>query len=55
LEVYVILIIFAEYAQLEVYDFKISQHNLPSINRRLTESIGSTINVLTTVPVLFLQ
>jgi len=49
LEVNVILIKFAQYAQLEVYNFKISQHNLPVINRKLPESIGSTINVLMTV------
>ena len=49
LEVIVILIKFAEYAQLVVYNFKISQHNLPVINRKLPKSIGSTINVLTTV------
>jgi len=49
LEVNVILIKLAAYAQLEVYNFKISQHNLPVINRKLPKSIGSTINVLTTV------
>jgi len=49
LEVNVILTKFAEYAPLEVYNFKINQHNLPFINKRLTESIGSTIKVLTTV------
>jgi len=40
---------FAEYAQLEVCNFKISQHNLPVMNRKVPESIGSAINVLTTV------
>ena len=49
LEVNVILIKFDEYGQLEVYNFKISQHDLPVMNRKLPESIGSTINVLTTV------
>ena len=49
MEVNIILIKFAEYAQLEVYNFKISQHDLPVINRKLPESIGSTINVPTTV------
>jgi len=49
LEVNVILIKFAEYAQLKVYNFKTSQHDLPLIKRKLPTSIGSTINVLTTV------
>jgi len=49
LEVNVILIKFAEYAQLEVYNFKTSQHDLHLIRRKLPESIRSAINVLTTV------
>jgi hypothetical protein len=41
----VILIKFAEYAQLEVYNFEYSQHDLPFIRRKPPRSTSNTITV----------
>ena len=40
-----ILIKFAEYAQLEVYNFEYSQHDLPFMRRKQPRSIGNTMTV----------
>jgi len=45
LNVNVILIKFVAYAQLEVYNFEYSQHDLPFIRRKQPSSTGNTITV----------